>query len=461
MKKHNPTNDQSVKLGYLPPQDIELEEVVLGAMMLEKDACLRIIDMLKPDHFYKSNHKKIYSAIIDLFEKKQAIDMLTVTEQLKKNSELESIGGPAAVSTLTTRINSSANIETHARILIEKHIKRKIIEEGSIMQKKGYDHSYDAFDALSESQEAISKIGIQSEGNGPEEFQLLLSKYLDDLRINKIDDDVVFSGFKSIDKHLGGFGKGHFNVIAARPGMAKTAMAIGIAINAVKAKKRVALFSLEMPKKDLVRRSVSITVDIEHEKLRKRQINEYDWERILKSQIGIDQDYFFIDDRSTMYIYELEAECKRLAHFVGLDMIIIDYLQLLKSKTGGNREQEVSQISRSLKNLAKDLNVPVIALSQLSRAVEARENKEPRLSDLRDSGSIEQDADTVCFLYRPEYYGIESLEGFSSQGLGKLIIGKHRHAAVSDIWMRFNGPLMRWEDATEELYFDSNMHAGF
>ncbi|MDY0078171.1 MAG: replicative DNA helicase [Bacteroidales bacterium] len=450
----NQLNDILMQHGRVPPQAIELEEVVLGAMMLEKDAVNAIIDILKPEVFYKESHQKIFTAIFNLFSKSEAIDILTVTNELKFQGDLEIVGGPYFISQLTNRVVSAANIEFHARILIQKHIQRELIQISSNIIKDAYEDTTDVFDLLDKAESGLFSV---SENNLRRSFSAmpeLVKKAIEDIEKAKDSDSNmrgVPSGYTGLDRITQGWQKSDLIILAARPSMGKTALALNLARNAaVEFNKPIAFFSLEMSSVQLVTRLISSETYLPAEKLRKGDLEEYEWQQLNTKINPLVQAKMYIDDTPQLSIFELRAKCRRLKQQFDIQMIYIDYLQLMTAggDNRGNREQEISQISRSLKSLAKELDVPVLALSQLSRNVESRPgSKKPILSDLRESGAIEQDADMVIFIYRPEYYGInDDGEGNSVQGLAVINIAKHRNGKLGDVNLKFNGQFARFEE---------------
>jgi replicative DNA helicase len=439
--------------GKLPPQAVDLEEAVLGALMLDKEALTDVIDILKKESFYKEDHQLIYASILDLFEKSEPIDILTVTQELKKNGDLEQVGGAFYISKLTNRVASSANVEYHARIIAQKHIQRELIKISSDTIKQSYDETIDVFDLLDQAEAKLFEVAEGNIRKSYEDMSKLLHKAVKQLEeISKKDGTSgVPTGFRDLDRVTGGFQPSDMVVLAARPGMGKTAFVLSMARNAaVDYKKGVAIFSLEMSSLQLVNRLIASETEISGEKLKKGTLEPYEWEQ-LNARIGkLTNAPIFINDTPGLSVFELRAQCRRLKAEKDIQMVIIDYLQLMSGSgdSKGNREQEISTISRAIKGIAKELSIPVIALSQLSRAVETRGgDKRPQLSDLRESGAIEQDADMVMFIYRPEYYNIQNDEdGNSTQGLGELIIAKHRNGSTEDVKIKFESHLAKFSN---------------
>jgi replicative DNA helicase len=455
-------------LGKLPPQAIDLEEAVLGALMLEKDALSAVIDILKPEAFYKESHQKIFEAIHMLFQKSSPIDILTVTSQLRQTGSLEMIGGAYYITELTNRVVSAANIEFHARIISQKYIQRELIRISTEIINNAYEDTTDIFDLLDMAEKNLFDIAQNNLRRDSRKMDDIVREAVETLE--SIRDRVdgltgVPSGFTALDRMTSGWQPSDLVIIAARPAMGKTAFVLSCARNAaVQFGKPVVVFSLEMSSVQLVNRLISGEAEIEQEKLRKGNLAEWEWQQ-LHSRIGsLTEAPLFIDDTPALNIFEFRAKCRRLKAQYDIQMIIIDYLQLMhgkgEGKGGGNREQEIGSISRALKSVAKELSVPVLALSQLSRAVESRPGaqKKPMLSDLRESGSIEQDADMVLFLYRPEYYGLtEDEEGRSTVGVGEVIIAKHRNGETGTVPLRFIGKFVKFADLEEDF---SNGPAG-
>src|SRR6201996_9024440 len=443
-------------LGKLPPQAVDLEEAVLGALMLEKDALSSVIDILKAEVFYKDSHQKIFEAIRQLFEKSSPVDILTVTAQLRQLGELEMIGGAYYITELTNRVASAANIEYHSRIIIQKFIQRELIRISTEVINTAYEDTTDVLDLLDRAEKNLFDIAQNNLRRDSRMMDDILHETLKEMEALKDKKDGltgVASGFTDLDRITSGWQKSDLVIIAARPAMGKTAFVLSCARNAaVDFAKPVVVFSLEMSSVQLVNRLVSGETEIEQEKIRKGTLEEWEWQQI-HSKIGrLEQAPLIIDDTPALNIFEFRAKCRRLKSQHDIQLIIIDYLQLMHGKTdgkGGNREQEIGSISRALKSVAKELNVPVIALSQLSRAVENRPggSKRPQLSDLRESGSIEQDADMVLFLYRPEYYGLtEDENGMPTQGVGEVIIAKHRNGETGTVRLKFVGKYVKFTD---------------
>ncbi len=454
--RKKPVTPGANSLGKLPPQAMDLEEAVLGALMLEKDALTAVVDILKPESFYKEAHKVIYGAILDLFTESEPIDLLTVTNQLRKNGQLEMAGGAFFIAELTSKVSSAANIEYHARIVTEQSMKREMISIASEVQREAYEDTTDVFELLDKMEQSLFEISEKNIRKNYSDMRSIMKAAILDLESKKGQKDGltgVPSGFTALDRVTSGWQKSDLVIIAARPAMGKTAFVLSVLRNAaVDHERPVVIFSLEMSSVQLVNRLISSEAELDSEKIKRGQLADYEWEQLIHKTGKLSKAPLFVDDTPALSILELRAKCRKLKAQHDIQMIVIDYLQLMsgdsKSGGGGNREQEIASISRALKKIAKELSVPVIALSQLSRAVETRGgDKRPQLSDLRESGAIEQDADMVMFLYRPEYYGItEDEDGGTTAGVGEVIIAKHRNGSLDTVKLRFIGKYTKFCD---------------
>jgi replicative DNA helicase len=453
-------------LGKVPPQAIELEEAVLGALMLEKDALTSVIDILKVESFYKEAHKVIFQAILDLFTESQPIDLLTVTTQLRKNGALEVAGGAFYITELTSKVASAANIEFHARIITEQSIKRELIRISSTIQKDAFEDTTDVFELLDAMEQSLFEISEKNIRKNYATMSSIMRDAIAELEIRKNQKDGltgVPSGFTALDRVTSGWQKSDLVIIAARPAMGKTAFVLSVLRNAaVDHNRPVAIFSLEMSSVQLVNRLISSEAELDSDKIKKGTLADHEWAQLVHKTAKLSKAPLFVDDTPALSILELRAKCRKLKAQHDIQMVVVDYLQLMsgdsKGGFGGNREQEIASISRALKKIAKELSIPVIALSQLSRAVETRGgDKRPQLSDLRESGAIEQDADMVMFLYRPEYYGITEDEGgASTAGVGEVIIAKHRNGSLENIKLRFIGRYTKFTDLDGGMGFQSS-----
>jgi replicative DNA helicase len=446
--------------GKVPPQAVEVEEAVLGALMLEKDAYHTVQSILKADSFYKEEHKKIFTAISELAAKEKPIDLLVVTQALKNRGELDEVGGPLYITQLTSRVASAAHIEFHARIIAQKYIQRALILISSEIQSKSYEDSMELNDLIDFAESSLFKV---TEGNITKESQPikpLLQRAVEQIETNSKKPDGlsgIASGFSKLDNITGGWQKTDLIIIAARPAMGKTAFVLTMARNmAALHKVPVAVFSLEMSSLQLVNRLISAETELGSDKIKSGRLENWEWEVFNRKLKILEEAPLFIDDTPALSIFEFRAKCRRLKMQYNIGIVIVDYLQLMTAggDIRGNREQEVSMISRNLKAIAKEIDVPIVALSQLNRSVESREGKRPQLSDLRESGAIEQDADMVMFIHRPEYYGIlNDQEGNSLKGIAEIIVAKHRNGAVGEFHLAFKAHLARFSDlegSTEE-----------
>lgn len=437
------TPQQLLELGKLPPQAVDLEEAVLGAIMLDKDALSSIIDILKPNCFYKESHQRIYASICTLFSKSEPVDILTVTQELKRSGELEIAGGAFYVTQLTNRIASAANVQLHARIVLEKHLQRELIRISTDTLQHAYEDTSDVFELLNHAEQNLFSISQTNIRKDVEHIRPLLGKTITQIE-NAKDQKFggVQSGFTQLDSITGGWQKSDLIILAARPGTGKTAFVITVARNAaIEFQKPVAIFSLEMTSTQLTSRFISAETELSSEKLRKGDLRGDEFHQLNTRIVKLADAPIYIDDTPALSIFEFRAKARRLKSQNNVSMFIVDYLQLMVSGMEGkfSREQEVSMISRSLKAIAKELDVPIIALSQLSRAVEQRGgSKRPQLSDLRESGAIEQDADVVMFIYRPDMAGItQDEQGNSTEGMAEIIIAKHRNGRIDSAHLMF------------------------
>lgn len=433
---------------------IELEAAVLGGIIKERDSLTSVIDILKPDSFISDKHEAVYQAILLLFGKSEPVDLLTVTNQLRQNGELEFVGGATYLARITAK-TISAHIEKDARIIVQYAIRRNIIKIMGEVVSKAYEETTDVFNLMDSTEQNLRDIQEGNLNKSIPDLSLVVQKTIQEIR-NKSEQDAGYSsvpsGFPTLDRLTGGWHNTELIIIAARPGMGKTAFVVSSLRNAaIDFKMPVALFSLEMSSQQVMLRLISAEAEIDSQKLRKGELNTDDWHALHSRLNNLATAPIYIDDTPALSILELRTKARRLKAFHNIKLIIVDYLQLMTAgngKGGMNREQEIAAISRSLKTIAKELNLPVIALSQLSRSVETRGgDKRPQLSDLRESGSIEQDADVVMFLYRPEYYKItENEAGESTQGMAEVIIAKNRSGSIDSINLRFIGKYTRFAE---------------
>ncbi|ANE52608.1 replicative DNA helicase [Flavisolibacter tropicus] len=456
-KRKAPMDLSTMVYGKVPPQAKELEDAVLGAVMLEKGAFDTVVEILKPECFYVDANQRIFKAMKSLANKSQPIDILTVVEELRMLEELEAVGGPYYVTKLTNSVVSAANIEAHSRIILQKFIQRELIRISGEIINDAYEESADVFDLLDQAESKMYEVTskhLKSSYQSIDSVLVQTIQRIEEMRHRNEDITGVPSGFPSLDKVTYGWQNTDLVILAARPAVGKTAFALNLARNAALDPRKqtpVAVFSLEMGAAQLVGRILAAESEIHLEKISRGKMEEHEMKQLYAKGIQkLAQAPIFIDDTASLNIFELRAKCRRLKNINNIGMIIIDYLQLMSGTGGsGNREQEISTISRSLKHLAKELQVPIIALSQLSREVEKRKdgNKMPQLSDLRESGAIEQDADMVCFIYRPEYYDVTQNEmGESNRGETHLRIAKHRNGSLETIVLRARLEIQRFFD---------------
>ena len=449
---------QTDEYGHLQPQAIELEHAVLGALMVESDAYARISEILQPDSFYEIRNQKIYDAIVRLSQNEDPIDMLTVTEKLRQMGLLEEVGGPAYIAQLTGSVASSAHIEFHAKIIAQKALARQLITFSSEIQTDAFDETQDVDQLMQTAEEnlfAISQKKLRKDYQPVNTIVQVAYEQLKKAAANTSGTTGLATGFTELDKYTSGWQNSDLIIIAARPAMGKTAFVLSMAKNiAVNYKEPVALFSLEMSSVQLVNRLISNVCHLESDKIKRGNLVREEWAMLDYHLSELTNAPLFIDDTPSLSIFELRTKARRLKREHDIKLLIIDYLQLMNGGTSyGSRQEEVSTISRSLKGLAKELDIPIIALSQLNRGVENREGiegKRPQLSDLRESGAIEQDADIVCFIHRPEYYRIyEDEKGNDLRGLAEIIIAKHRNGAVGDVRLKFEGSFTRFSNLDE------------
>lgn len=454
----NSPNNQSLQNegGRVPPQAVEVEEAVLGAMLIEREAATIALQLLRSEDFYKPANKHIFEALFELYERDNPLDLITVENELRDKNLLDVVGGPGYLADLTRSVSSAANIDYHAQIISEKSVKRNLIIHCNEIIKHAYDTTSDASDVLDEAEQRIFDLSNnKTRANATVIGDILKDTlgYLEDLRGKPEGVTGVPSGL-DVDKYTSGWQNGDLIIIAARPSMGKTAFTLTAARNAAlhpneNLQTNVAIFSLEMSSQQLVQRFLTMEARINAQDARTGRVKDEDFKRLIDAASRLFTARIFIDDTPSLSVMELRTKCRRLKSEHDIGLIVVDYLQLMtaSSRDIGNREQEIATISRGLKSLAKELSVPVVALSQLSRQVENRGgDKRPQLSDLRESGSIEQDADVVCFLYRPEYYGITTTaEGESTNGLAELIIGKQRNGPVGTTRMYFVKEYARFE----------------
>ncbi len=443
-------------IGKLPPQARELEEAVLGALMLEKDAYSIISEILRPESFYDPSHQLIYGAIQGLAMQQKPVDVLTVVEELKRRGELETSGGAIYIAELSDKVASAAHIEYHARIIAQKYLARELISFSSEVSQHAFDETVDVDDLMQETEGRLFEISQRNVKKDVIQINPVIKEALHNIQVAANRKDGMSglpTGFTELDELTSGWQNSDLVIIAARPAMGKTAFVLSMAKNmALNYELPVGIFSLEMANVQLVNRLIVNVCQIKGESIKSGRLTEDEWERLDKNHKFLYNAPIYIDDTPSLSVFELRTKARRLVREHGVKMLMIDYLQLMNASgmNFGNREQEVSMISRSLKGLAKELNIPIIALSQLNRGVENRqgtEGKRPQLADLRESGAIEQDADIVCFIHRPEYYRItEDEQGNSLVGIAEIIVAKHRNGPTGIANMRFDGEYARFQN---------------
>ena len=453
-KKERPLD---LTYGHVMPQAPDMEKAVLGALMIDKDAYLEVCDLLRPESFYEPRNQMVYEAIILLSAEQSPVDVLTVTDKLGKMGKLEEVGGPAYIAELSSKVATSANIEYHAKVVAEKFLSRQMIHYVSVIGKKTFDETYDIKDVIQEAESILFELTMK---NMKKEYSALgpvIGKAVD--IIEKASANTggltgISTGFYKLDDVTCGWQNSDLVIIAGRPAMGKTAFALSLAKNiAIDQKIPMAFFSLEMTDVQLANRLMSNVCSIEGKKLLNGQLDREEWNRLDKNLTYMTEAPLYIDDTESLSIMELRTKARRLKNEHNIQLIMVDYLQLMTASgmRYNSRQEEVSLISRSLKGLAKELNVPVLALSQLNRGVDSREGiegKRPQLSDLRESGAIEQDADMVIFLHRPEYYGLDQSEDGTKdyRGMAEVIISKHRKGSTGIVMAGFKGQYTRFEN---------------
>ena len=442
-KKQYQKKQTEVEFGKMPPHSIDLEETVLGQLMLEDDSIINVIDILKAESFYVDKHRRIYEAIIALVSKREPVNIQTVVEELRKLETLDEVGGAYFIAQLTQKVSSAAHIEHHAKLIAEKFIQRELIRISSEIQEKAFDTSIDVSELLNFSESSVFAVGEGNIKKAAAPMGQLLELALENIKKaqeNKNTYSGEPSGFSDLDKITSGWQSGNMVVLAARPAMGKTAFILSMMRNmAVDYNTPAAMFSLEMNNIQIVNRLIVSETGIGHDKIRVGNLTEQDWKNLYEKTKKLSVAPIYLDDTPALSIFEFRAKSRRLVEKYGVKCIFIDYLQLMTTSAAASREQEVSLISRQIKAVAMELSIPIIALSQLNRSVETRTgNKRPQLSDLRESGAIEQDADLVLFIHRPEYYGLlTDDEGNSTQGLAEIIIAKNRHGATDIVNLEF------------------------
>ena len=447
--------------GHLQPQAVEIERAVLGALMIDKDAYAVVCEILRPESFYEPRNQMVYAAIRDLSMEEKPVDILTVTDQLAKSANLEQVGGPGYIAELSSNVASSANIEYHANIIAQKSLARQLISFSSVIQTKAFDETIDIEDLMQEAEGSLfelSQHNMKKDYTAIDPVIVQAVKGIQDAAKNTDGLTGVSTGYFKLDDITSGWQASDLVIIAGRPAMGKTSFALSMAKNiAADLRTPMAFFSLEMSNVQLVNRLISNACEIQGSKILNGQLQRDEWERLDKNINSLLGAPLYIDDTPGLSVFELRTKARRLVREHGVKLIMIDYLQLMNANgmRFSSRQEEVSTISRSLKGLAKELNIPILALSQLNRGVESREGlegKRPQLSDLRESGAIEQDADMVIFVHRPEYYHIyQDDNGRDLHGMAQIIIAKHRKGATGDVLLTFHGEFTRFENPEEKV----------
>lgn len=438
-------------MGRIPPHSIEAEQSVLGAMILDREAINIAVEMIKPEDFYKEAHREIFEAILNLYNKNEPVDLITLAEELKRRGTLENIGGVTYLADLSSGVATTANTKYYCKIIEEKSTLRKLIKSCNEIILKSYENLEEVNAIIEQAEKSIFDItlGKQREGFAPINEVLLKSfSKIEERAASQNPITGITTGFIDLDYKLSGLQRSDLILVAARPSMGKTAFALNLATNAaLKGGAKVAIFSLEMSKEQLVQRMISATAHVDLQKIISGRLSEDEWIQIINAMGPLSQAQIFIDDTAAISLMEMKAKCRRLKIEKGLDLILIDYLQLMQSeRRHENRQQEISAISRGLKALAKELECPVVALSQLSRAPELRSDHRPILSDLRESGAIEQDADVVLFLYRDEYYNPDT----DKKNIGEVIIAKHRNGPTGSVELVFKKEFTKFVNMAKE-----------
>lgn len=466
--------------GHLQPQAVDIEQVVLGALMIDSDAFSVVSEILRPETFYEPKHQHIFEAIRSLNMDERPVDIMTVTEELKRLGTLESVGGAAYIVELSARVASSAHIEYHSKILAQKHLARQLISFSSVIETKAFDETVDVEELMQEAEGSLFEISQKNMKQDYVSIAPVVSeavKILQKSAANTGGLTGIPTGYTKLDDLTSGWQKSDLIILAGRPAMGKTSFALSLAKNiAVDYNVPIAFFSLEMNNVQLANRLMSNVLEISGKKMLNGQLDPDEWQRLDKNIDRLSHAPIYVDDTPGLSVFELRTKARRLVREKGVQIIMIDYLQLMNANgmKFGSRQEEVSTISRSLKGLAKELDIPIIALSQLNRGVEGREGadgKRPQLSDLRESGAIEQDADMVLFVHRPEYYRIyEDDKGRDLHGMAEIIIAKHRKGATDIVTLRFLGQYTRFDNPDNEMsaalpteggeYIDSGMNGG-
>jgi len=436
----------------VPPSNLDAEESVLGATMISADAVNTVMDQLEPADFYKPAHQLIFEAIVELFDGNQPVDAITVSDSLARREQLDRMGGIAYLTGLIDKVPTASNVEYYATIVEENALRRRLLEASSGIGSLAFEDA-DIAEVMDQAEQAIFKVAEKRMGEGLVPVRPLLQSTLEQIEeLGSRGSDItgVPTGFKDLDRKLAGLHPANLVVIAARPSMGKSTLATNIALNVAQAGNTVAIFTLEMSRDEVVQRLLCSLGRIDSQKLRTGQLAEQQWQRVARAAGELFDAPIYVDDSASLTVTEIRAKCRRLKRQQGLELVVVDYIQLM---TGGNRrtenrQQEIAEISRNLKNLARELHVPIIAVSQLNRALEQRQDKRPLLGDLRESGAIEQDSDVVMFIYRDEYYHPENLE---NKGVAEVNVAKHRAGATGRVDMTFLGEFTLFSDLGRDV----------
>ncbi len=428
---------QTARSPRVPPHSIDAEESVLGAVLLSGDAANVALEKLHADDFYKPSHQQVFEVVQQLFDANEPIDAVTVSEGLRRDGVLDRMGGIEFLTNLIDSVPSTSNVEYYASIVEEHALRRRLMRVGGDIGMIAGQMAQPIEEVVDQAEQAVFAVAERQVGDGLQVIDDLLGPAIEkaeELQRNGSEVTGISTGFRDLDRKLAGLHPTNLVIIAARPGMGKTALALNMAQNVALSGHTVAIFSLEMSREEVVTRMLCAKGRIDSQRLRTGKLSEGDFTKLSNAAGALYKQNIFVDDSAGLTVTEIRAKCRRLRRKPGLDMVVVDYLQLMNGSGQENRQQEIAMISRSLKNLARELHVPIIALSQLNRGVEAREDKRPRLGDLRESGAVEQDADVVMFIYRDEYYYPEKVE---SKGVAEVVIAKHRQGGVGKVDMTF------------------------
>jgi replicative DNA helicase len=436
------------KIERLPPQNVEAEEAILGALLIDPDAIIRVATFLNPEDFYREKHAWIYDTALTLHDRREPIDLLTVCDELERREQLDEVGGPAFITALTNAVPTSIHAEHYARIVERTATRRRLIDAAGQIAALAYQEADDVDEVVDRAEQVLFGVSERRIARELVPIKQVLSKYYDRVEyLTRHRGELIGipTGYGRIDKLLGGLQRSDLVILAARPSVGKTSLALGFALNAAKKYgQRIAFFSLEMSNEQVIQRLISSETGIDAQRLRRGEIEQDEWGRFMKAASDLAEIYFFIDDTPGASALELRTKARRLHAEVGVDLIVVDYLQLMRGDyRSENRVQEISSISRALKSLARELNVPVLALSQLSRSVESRSDKRPILSDLRESGALEQDADVVMFIYRDEMYN----DNTEWPNIADIMVAKHRNGPTGTVQLYFRKELAQYLEA--------------